>query len=87
MVGFIGPAAGQFVGKEAGRLSVKQPENLIGPAAGKMVGKEPANWLFQSGLRPANMPYIGVINLSSFATVYPHKTTLILAPPLVLITF
>jgi len=22
-----------------------------------MVGKEPANWLFQSGLRPANMPY------------------------------
>ena len=49
MVGFIGPAAGQFVGKEAGRLSVKQPENLSvagnmigfvfnGPAAGKIVG-------------------------------------------------
>jgi len=49
MVGFIGPAAGQFVGNEAGKLSVKQPENFsvagkligfvfIGPAAGKIVG-------------------------------------------------
>jgi len=49
MVGFIGPAAGQFVGKEAGRLSEKQPENLSvavnmigfifnGPAAGEIVG-------------------------------------------------
>ena len=49
IVGFIGPAAGQFVGKEAGILSVKQPENLSvagnmigfifnGPAAGEIVG-------------------------------------------------
>jgi len=84
MIGFVfnGPAAGEIVGEATNKLIT-----VIGPAAGKMVGKEPANWLFQSGLRPANMPYIGMINSSSFATVYARKTTLTLASPLVLITF
>jgi len=48
MVGFIGPAAGQFIGKEACKLVSKAPGNLIGfvfigPATGKIVVKQPIN--------------------------------------------
>ena len=48
MVGIIGPANGQFVGKEACKLVSKEAGNLIGfvfigPAAGKFVVRQPIN--------------------------------------------
>ena len=48
MFGFIGPAAGQFAGKEACKLVSKVAGNLIGfvfigSASGKFVVKQPIN--------------------------------------------
>jgi len=51
MVGFIGPAVGQFVGKEAGRLSVKQPKNLS--VSGNMIG-----FVFN---RPATGEWVSIV--------------------------
>jgi len=38
MIGFIGPAAGQFVGKEAGNLFGKEVGKLVIKVTGNMIG-------------------------------------------------